>query len=233
MKEKQKRLNDPLISLGTLIVALTLFYSLLFQSFSLTIDSQEFWKQMLFFTLLLITFSLSIFIFGVSQKGNQISKTVGVFILLFWAIVYLYFNKEVLKMASFFSTSFNQIIDSSISFGLAWLIIIPMFLFPLIGLIITSKLFKSLKNKKEKIIYWISAIFVAGLSYISVKTNVIIPLIAKIINLSTYPWLQILSLGISVGILVTLIFAPIYPLIFEVIKFWINFFKRFRAIKKH
>ncbi len=216
--QKETEQNDSLLCMGTPLLALTLFYAILFQVLTLNIETTEFWKQSLIFILLLITFYFSGLIYFRSQRNvSPAVRAAGFFIGIFWIAVYFFLNKVVLSMMHYYSSSFSDLVSSSVSFGLGWLLAIPLFLFPAVSILITSKLFKSLKQKSG---YWAISVTISLAFYLYVKNpDFLLKKTLSVITSITFPWLQILLLGVSMGLVISLIVAPVFPLLYEIIKF--------------
>ncbi len=228
-------IKDPFSGIGTSLVALTLFYTLLFQASNLKVDTLPFWQHSLFFILLLITFAFTMFIFRISQKGDEFLRAGGVLLFIFWWIVYFYFYKSTLNMVSYFSSSLSQFIDFSMAFGLAWLIIVPSLIIPVIGVYFSLNYFKLIKNDFKRVkSYWVFSILISLFSFLDIRfSQKSIGFLAKILTILPDGWLSVLAIGIFTGIMVMFVIAPIYPLFSEIIKFFFNVIESMASYTKN
>jgi hypothetical protein len=211
-KDKEENLqNNSLRDIGVQLTALGIFYTLIFQIFSNSLAVSAFWKYCLIYFLFIFSFFFSLSIAKNTQKGDtSIEKIAGRFIMILWLLILLLFADDMGKAVI---SLFSQI--SSI--GLGWLIILPSFAIPIILVIVFNKKYQEIKSYKGKIVY---SIFV-GIS-IFLLYSIIGKWSSKIVTILMHiliQWIQILLIGIIVGLLTGLIIAPILPLIGSFLNF--------------
>lgn len=207
MKDIEK---DPFVSIATPLVALSLFYTILFVLLDSKIEGSELWKQIALFTILLITFYFTIAVFVHSRGQNEYVQVAGLLLFIFWWVVYFYLSKLVVNMASYL---FSSITD----FGLAWLIIIPLLSIPAFSLFYFKKKYACISKLRYKIIYWLATFDVAGGMYLLVKSNHpnILSWIFKMITYIPSNFVNVFLTGSVMGIIVALMVSPAYPLLYN------------------
>lgn len=195
--------NKEIQTLGIALAGLGLFYFLMFEVLTSGINSTSLARLFLIFVLLLCSFFYSISMFGLSKK-NKILNISKAFLVILWLAILSYILKPI-------TDDINIIISSSVSFGLAWLLVIPLFGIPIISVACSIHFYE--KNWKNSRLYWFVAIPLSlfGLFILLFPKSIMLP-VSSFIIVNFRGWWQVLLLGIFLGISTTFITAPISPI---------------------
>ena len=203
--------------IGTPLAALSLFYAVLLQIVVDDFKAPPFWKYVLVFLLLLITFFFTLVIYGQTQKKNEFIKIAGLLVFTLWFCMLFFLTNTI-------NEGYKIILPAFTKFGIGWLIILPAFLIPIISIIWSNKIYKRKEKDSQKGCYILLAMIISGATYFfGVMQKRLFNQIGHLIEYIHIDWIQILLAGILIGVSTALIVAPTIPILNDFIYSIFNF----------
>jgi hypothetical protein len=208
IKPSNDETNKQIQTLSMILAGLSLFYFLLFETLSRDIDASVISRFFLIMVLLFFSFFFSVSVYGAFKNNNWMRITAG-FPLILWFAVLLFLNKPI-------TNDINTILSSTIGFGLAWLLVIPLLTIPIFTLLVSTNMYKK-ENNNQRIKHWLISFVCTIIGLLSVfYPSIIFSPLGNLIITHTSGWLQVLFLGIFMGIFEALIVGPIFPVFLEI-----------------
>ena len=200
--------NKQIQTLSMILAGLSLFYFLLFETLNKDIDATVISRFFLVMVLLFFSFFFSVSVYGAFRKNNWLRITAG-FPLILWFAVLLFLNRPI-------TNDINTILSSTIGFGLAWLLVIPLLSIPIITIIFSTTIYKK-ENNNQKIKHWAISIICTFIGLLSVLyPKIVFSPLGNFIIIHTSGWIQVLFIGIFMGVFEALIVGPIFPVFLEI-----------------